>query len=101
MHSAAIEAIFDEIGGRLMVMNRHLFQGLNLGFLGAFAEAERTLEAIAEADQSMGVASSLRRFILAQLHACRGSLDEARALATRLAEDGQARRNRLEEGRGR
>jgi tetratricopeptide (TPR) repeat protein len=100
-HSAAIEAVFEEVGGQLMFMNRHLFEGVNLGYLGVFAPAERMLEAIAAADESMGAVSSLRRFSLSWLYANRGAFDEARSLATRLAEDGRARDNRVEEGRGR
>ena len=47
------------------------------------------------------MASSLRRLGLSWLYADRGALDEARALATRLAEYGHANHFPLEEGRGR
>jgi eukaryotic-like serine/threonine-protein kinase len=100
-HSAAIQPIFDAIGGERVFLNMELFRGLNLWYLGATAPAERTLGGIAAADESLGVASSLRRFHLAWLLADRGALDEARALATQLAESGRAHGNPLEELRGR
>ncbi|HWU90827.1 MAG TPA: hypothetical protein VN253_26355, partial [Kofleriaceae bacterium] len=100
-HSDAIQAIFDEIGGELVFLNMQLFRGLNLGYLGAAAPAERILEAIAAADESLGVASSLRRFELAWLYAGRGALAEARELAMLLSEHGCAHHNPLDESRGR
>ncbi|HSK00217.1 MAG TPA: protein kinase [Kofleriaceae bacterium] len=100
-HSAAIQPIFDAIGGERVFLNMELFRGLNLWYLGATAAAERTLGGIAAADESLGVASSLRRFHLAWLLADRGALDEARALATQLAEYGRAHKIPLEEFRGR
>jgi tetratricopeptide (TPR) repeat protein len=74
---------------------------LNLWYLGAFAAAERALGGIPSADESLGLASSMRRFGLSWLLADRGALDEARALATRLSEYGRAHQFPLEEGRGR
>ncbi|HEY0476255.1 MAG TPA: hypothetical protein VGD37_01960, partial [Kofleriaceae bacterium] len=100
-HSDAIQAIFDTIGGEQIFLNMQLFRGMNLWYLGALAAAERTLAAIAVADESLGVASSLRRVHLSWLLADRGSLDEARAMATQLAEYGHAHHFPLEEGRGR
>jgi hypothetical protein len=59
------------------------------------------LEAIGAADTTLGVVSSLRRFGLSWLLADRGALDEARVLATQLAEYGHAHHLHLEEFRGR
>ena len=100
-HSDAVQAIYDAIGGERTVLNMQLFRGMNLWYLGAFAPAERSLEGIVTADESLGVASSLRRFHLSWLLADRGALDEARVLATQLSEHGHAHHNSLEEGRGR
>ena len=100
-HSDAIQAIFDVIGGELIFLNIHLFRGLNLWYLGAFAAAARALGGIPSADESLGLASSMRRFGLSWLLADRGALGEARALATRLSEYGHAHHFPLEEGRGR
>jgi tetratricopeptide (TPR) repeat protein len=100
-HSDAIQSIFDAIGGERVYLNLHLFRGMNLWYLGAFEAAERSLQGIAAADESLGVASSLRRFHLSWLLADRGALDEARALASRLSEHGHALHLPLEEWRGR
>jgi len=99
-HSDAIQPIFDLIGGEQIFLNMQLFRGLNLWYLGAFTAAEQLLDEIVAVDEALGVASSLRRFGLAWLRADRGALDEARALATQLAEYGRARRSPLEESRG-
>jgi len=53
------------------------------------------------ADVTLGVASSLRRFVLAWVRADRGALDEARAVAAELREHGRAHRSPLDESRGR
>jgi eukaryotic-like serine/threonine-protein kinase len=100
-HSDAIQAIFDVIGGQLIFLNMQLFRGVNLWYLGEFALAERILEAIAAADEALGMVSSWRRFSLSWLRADRGAFEEARALATQLSEYGQAHHFPLEEGRGR
>ncbi|HSK00218.1 MAG TPA: hypothetical protein VK932_03215, partial [Kofleriaceae bacterium] len=100
-HSAAIQPIFDAIGGEGTFLNMQLFRGLNLWFLGALAEGDRILGEIAAADTALGMASSLRRFGLAWLRADRGALADARALAAQLAEHGRAQKLPLEEGRGR
>jgi tetratricopeptide (TPR) repeat protein len=100
-HSHAIQAIYDVIGGEQVFLNMQLFRGVNLGYLGATADAERILEQIVAADGALGVASSLRRFYLAWLYADRGALDQARALATQLSDYGQAHHFPLEESRGR
>jgi eukaryotic-like serine/threonine-protein kinase len=78
-----------------------LFRGMNLWHLGASAPAERMLVDAAPLDQALGQASSVRRFCLSWLLADRGALDEARALATELAEYGHAQRLPPEECRGR
>jgi hypothetical protein len=65
------------------------------------ARAERMLEEAAAIDQALGQVSSLRRFCLAWIRADRGALDEARALASELAEYGRAQRIPPEECRGR
>src|SRR5262249_23789488 len=78
-----------------------LVGGVHLRYLCAFAAAEQALEGIAAADESLGGASSWRRFSLSWLRADRGGLDEARVLATQLSEYGHAHHFPLEEGRGR
>src|SRR6185503_20444074 len=75
VQSDAIQPIFDAIGGERMFLNMQLFRGMNLWYLGAFARAEQLLEGIAVADETLGVASSLRRFHLSWLLADRGALD--------------------------
>jgi tetratricopeptide (TPR) repeat protein len=100
-YSEAIREIYDITGGERTFLNLHLFRGMNLWFLGAFAQAAQQLEAIPAADEALSVVSSLRRFMLSWLRADRGALPEARALAAELAEDGRTRQLPLEEGRGR
>src|SRR6185295_16020523 len=96
-HCEQIQAIYDAIGGDRIFLNMALFRGLNLWYLGALAAAQDRLQAVPAADTSLGVASSLRRFGLAWLLADRGALDAARAVAVKLAGDGEAHRLRLEE----
>jgi eukaryotic-like serine/threonine-protein kinase len=100
-HSDSIRAIFDAIGGELTFRNMQLFRGMNLWYLGARELAEQTLAGIEAADESLGPASSLRRFHLAWLYADRGALEEGRALAAQLGEYGRTHRFPLEEFRGR
>jgi hypothetical protein len=100
-HSDALRAIFDVLGGESFFLNMELFRGMNRWFLGAYADGAQILSAIAPADHSLGVASPLRRFSLAWLLADRGALEEARALAAQLTEDGHAHHNPMDEGRGR
>ncbi|HEX7836303.1 MAG TPA: AAA family ATPase, partial [Kofleriaceae bacterium] len=101
LHGEAIQPLFDAIGGETVFLNMQLTRGMNRWFLGAFASAVRTLEGIPAADTALGMASPLRRFVLSWLHADRGALDQARVLATQLAESGRARGSALDEGRGR
>jgi len=100
-HCDAVKAIFDMTGGELIFLNMQLFRGLDLWYLGASALAERTMEGIVTADESLGMIGSLRRFTLSWVRADRGAFDEARALATQLKEYGHAHHNTLDEGRGR
>jgi hypothetical protein len=100
-HSDAIQPIFDATGDELIFLNMQVFRGLNLWYLGAGAAAERLLEGIPAADETLGPVSSLRRLILSWLRADRGAFDEARALAAELAHHGRARHVPLEEARGR
>jgi eukaryotic-like serine/threonine-protein kinase len=100
-HSDAIQPIFDTIGGRLLSLNMQLFRGMNLWYLGAFEPAQQILAVISAADESLGMVSSWRRFSLAWLLADRSALDDARVLATELAEYGRDHQFPLEEGRGR
>jgi tRNA A-37 threonylcarbamoyl transferase component Bud32 len=100
-HSEALREIYDAIGGEQLFINLELSRGLNLWFLGALEPAERILARIAASDAALGSASSLRRLGLAWLLADRGALDEARALATQLAEHGRADKSPVDEGRGR
>ncbi|HWO22584.1 MAG TPA: protein kinase [Kofleriaceae bacterium] len=94
-------AIFDLIGGERTLLLAQLYRGLHLWYLGAFASAQRELEAATAADETAGVWSSLRRLCLTWLAAERGALDEARALATELSEQGRAQGVAIDEGRGR
>jgi eukaryotic-like serine/threonine-protein kinase len=100
-HADALEARFAAIGGRIYALSWQLVRGLALWSLGASSAAERMLEGIAAADESMGVSSSLRRFALSWMYADRGALDAARTLASELSERGLAHHNTLEESRGR
>jgi tetratricopeptide (TPR) repeat protein len=97
----ALREVFEEIGGDEVSLSGHLFRGLNLIYLGGFDAAERDLDAISVADESMGIVGSLRRFAMAYIYSRRGQFDEALALATRLAEVGRARGIRVDEARGR
>jgi hypothetical protein len=92
--------ISDVTGGEVYAVCWRLWRGLCFWCLGALADAERLLGGIASIDAAMGVASSMRRFALSWIHADRGALDDARALAAELAEHGHAHHNRLEESRG-
>ncbi len=100
-HTAALQDIFDAIGGELIFVSVQLHRGMNQWYLGALEPAAQVLEAIPVGDTSLGAASSLRRLVLSWLYADLGALAQARALATQLAESGRAHHNRLEEGRGR
>jgi hypothetical protein len=101
-HVSALEAIVDATGGGAVYdVSWRLWRGLCAWCLGAVADAERLLVGVASIDASMSVASSLRRVALAWIHADRGELDAARALAVELAEHGRTRHNPIEESRGR
>jgi tetratricopeptide (TPR) repeat protein len=100
-HTAALQDIFDAIGGELIFASVQLHRGMNQWYLGALEPAAQALEAIPVGDRSLGIASSLRRLMLSWLYADLGALAQARDLATQLAEAGRAHRNRVEEGRGR
>jgi hypothetical protein len=101
LHSDAMQAIFEEIGGELYYLNAQLYRGMNLWYLGASSAAEQTLERIAVADLALGVVGSARRFCLSWLRADRNALEDARALAGQLAEFGHAHRLPQDEARGR
>ncbi|HEX7942531.1 MAG TPA: hypothetical protein VF488_12040, partial [Gemmatimonadaceae bacterium] len=100
-HGAALQPIYDAIGGDLYFVTMQILRGMNQWYLGALAPAAQTLEAVPVADVMLGLAASLRRFILSWVYADLGALAEARALATQLAESGRAHHNPLEEARGR
>jgi tetratricopeptide (TPR) repeat protein len=100
-HSRENQAIAATIGGERTFLIAHMFLGLNLWFLGRFAEAEQTLERIEAGDRTLGLGGSLRRLSLAWLRADRGALDEARVLAAQLSEYGRATHVAMEESRGR
>ncbi len=99
-HSAALQDLFDAIGGELMFVSVQLMRGMNQWYLGALAPAAQALEAVPVADTALGFGSSVRRCMLSWLYADLGELARARALATQLAEAGRANHNPLEEGRG-
>ncbi len=100
-HSVALQAIFDAIGGDMVFLIMQLLRGMNQWYLGALAPAVHVLEEVPGADAMQGMASSLRRFFLSWLHADRGALGEARALAAQLIEGSHANQDRMGEGRGR
>jgi hypothetical protein len=100
-HGNAARAIFDVIGGERIFLNLQLFRGMNLWYLGASEAAEQALAEVVAADAALGPVSSLRRWHLSWLHADRGALAPAHALATQLSEYGRDHHNSLEEGRGR
>jgi hypothetical protein len=100
-HTDAIQPIFDAIGGERTFLNLQLYRGVNLWYLGASPAADQILTNIVAADWTLGPVSSLRRWHLSWLHADRGALDQAHALAIQLSDDGRAHHNPLDEGRGR
>jgi tetratricopeptide (TPR) repeat protein len=100
-HCDAIRSIRGATGLERILLVMQLYRGIHLWHLGVPALAERILEQVAAIDHVMGQVSSLRRFCLSWIRADRGALDDARALATALIEDGRARRLTLEECRGR
>jgi hypothetical protein len=101
VHSDAFQAIFDVIGGETILLDMQLLRAMSQWYLGALAPAVQLLEGIPAADTTLGLANSLRRFCLSWLYADRGTLDQARALATQLSESSRAHRDRLGESRGR
>jgi hypothetical protein len=100
VNSDAIQAIHDVLRGERIFLNMQMFRGQSRWYLGAFAQAAQLLESIPAADESLGIASSLRRLSLAWLCADRGALDEARAVAGAMIDHGRAHHSQLEEGRG-
>ena len=100
-HGEAIQPIYDAIGGQTLFVSMQMVRGMNQWYLGALATAAQTLEGIPAADAAIGMASSLRRLALSWLYADRGAFGPGIALATQLAESGQARGNPLEVARGR
>ncbi|HWO19099.1 MAG TPA: protein kinase [Kofleriaceae bacterium] len=100
LRSEEMWAIHALRGGERLFVIMHVFGGMNLWFLGAYARAEQTLRAIPSADESMGSSGALRRFCLAWVLADRGELADAQGLAAALAEDERGR-IRQDEGRAR
>ncbi|HEX3477091.1 MAG TPA: hypothetical protein VHT91_18835, partial [Kofleriaceae bacterium] len=100
-HSAALEPIYDAIGGELTLVFMRLLCAKNQWYLGAFAPAVQALEAVPVADTAAGILGTLRRFVLASLYTDRGELARARAVAAEIIESGRAHKNRQEEARGR
>ncbi|HEX3758614.1 MAG TPA: hypothetical protein VHW23_07890, partial [Kofleriaceae bacterium] len=100
-HSDAIQPIYDVLSTERIFLNMQLFRGMNRWLVGAFDTAAPMLEAIAAADVSLGVASSLRRLTLAWLLADQGELARARGVAAELADYGRAHGYAIDEGRGR
>jgi tetratricopeptide (TPR) repeat protein len=101
VHSDAIQAISDLIGGDVIFLEMQLLRGLNQWYLGALAPAVASLEGIPAADTTLSLLSSYRRWILSWLYADLGALDQARTLAIQLTESSHAYQDRLGEGRGR
>jgi hypothetical protein len=67
-----------------------LFHGMNLWYLGAYADAERTLKELSVPDEELSFGIIMRPFSLAWLLADRGICDEARVWASRLVASGRA-----------
>jgi eukaryotic-like serine/threonine-protein kinase len=94
-------ALLEVIGGERNFLGTHLYQGMNLAYLGAFEPAVHALERVVAGDASVGLAGSQRRFTLAWVRANMGALDAARELARSLRDQGRTHQVAIEEGRGR
>jgi hypothetical protein len=101
VHSEAFQPLHELVGGDIIYLEWQLLRGMNQWYLGALAPAIAVLEAIPAADTMLSQATSYRRWTLSWLHADRGALDQARAVAIELTEACQARHDRVGEGRGR
>jgi hypothetical protein len=102
LHSSEqIREGYEVLGGEALWLAMQLYRGLNHWLLGAHGRAAQMLSEIPGVDDALGAAGSLRRLCLSWIHADRGALDEARALALEMAEHGRARRDPLTESRGR
>ena len=99
-HAETFLHISEAVGHRRNVELAKNFIGMNRWYLGALAGTERMIMDVTLPDSDAGLASSHRPFALAWLLADRGSFDEARRWADRLAEAGRTRRVPLDEGRG-
>ncbi|HSK04545.1 MAG TPA: AAA family ATPase [Kofleriaceae bacterium] len=99
--SEQIREAYEVLGGEALLLAMQLYGGLNHWLLGAHARAAQMLAEIPGVDDALGAAGSLRRLCLSWIHADRGALDEARALALQMAEQGRAQRDPLTESRGR
>jgi hypothetical protein len=88
----------DHAHGALMA---RLLRGMNLWFMGAAAQAERELGAIADRDGEAGRLAAILPICRAGALADSGDLDGARAEAQRAIEAGRARSSRRHEGYGR
>src|SRR5262249_40002688 len=77
------------------------YLGMNLWFIGALEEAERTLMEITLPDEELGFGLTRRFFSLAWLFADKDRMSDARLWADRLVEAGVARRVKVFEGQGR
>jgi tetratricopeptide (TPR) repeat protein len=99
-HSDAIQAVYELIGGETVFLSLQLLRGMNQWYLGASSSAMHRLQGIPAADAALGLSNADRRTFLSWLHAERGELDEARALATQLIESSHAHQEGLGESRG-
>ncbi|UQA63202.1 hypothetical protein [Polyangium aurulentum] len=97
----AARASYEEANHSRYAQLAQVFVGMNLWLLGAFDEAEHELRATMAEAEEYGGSASLQQFFFVEVQAERGALDEALAVATRLAEFGQTRSLPIEEGRGR
>jgi hypothetical protein len=98
-HAEAFRRIAEATGHKLFCENAKLYIGMNRGYVGAGAVAERMLVEVAPIGE-VGLTSAHRAFLLAWLAADRGALDEARRWAAELIEAGRARGLSADEGRG-
>jgi tetratricopeptide (TPR) repeat protein len=83
---------FEEADHRSNALRARIYVGICLSVLGARGRAEQELSRTLGAGHDAGTTSALRSYHLVSLLAARGALEEARAWAARMIEDGRTRR---------
>jgi tetratricopeptide (TPR) repeat protein len=99
-HGEALSELAAAMGHVRFSETAKLMAGMNRWYLGVVEGVERMIMGVTLPDEEMGMASSLRPFVLAWLLADRSAFDEARLWAGRLVESGRSRQFPLDEGRG-